>query len=130
MSEPTKIYIVTQGDYSDCRNIGVFTSREKAEAAGGDTVEEWLLDNVQGAPGHYDYFFLVMNRDGAVHSSQTTIPFGEIEDPCPVQQWPSGKNPLYGCWEFHVWATDLTHAIKIVNEQRAQLIAENKWGVE
>lgn len=130
MSEPTKIYIVTQGDYSDCRNIGVFTSREKAEAAGGDSIEEWLLDNVQGAPGHYDYFFIVMDRNGNVRSSRTTVPFGLQEDPSPVRQWPSGNNPDIGCWEFHAWATDMTHAIKIVNEQRVQLIAENKWGVE
>jgi len=27
----------------------------------------------------------------------------------------------------HVWATDEVHAIKIANEHRAQLIANNEW---
>lgn len=127
MNEPTKVYVVTQGEYSDCRNIGVFTSREKAVAAGGDSIEEWLLDNVTGAPGHYQYFSIIMDRDGNVRRSNTATPFGNSFPPEPIEQWPNRKNSEYGCYYFHEWGTDLMHAVKVANEKRARLIAEGKW---
>jgi len=135
MNEPTKVYVVTQGEYSDRRNIGVFTTREKADAAvtfADDNpcyVEEWILDNQSGAPGHYNYFFIVMDRAGNVRRSQTDTHFGLHKQPEMVRPYPMGNRDEQGCYYFHEYGTDLTQAIKIANEKRVQLIAENKWGV-
>lgn len=131
MNEPTKVYIVTVGQYSDRRNIGVFTTLEAANATGGD-VEEWLLDNVAGAPGHYSFFQVFMDRDGNVRLSRVVDYYGE--SPVNHRFIDSGWTiywgiEMCGCIECLVWAKDPTHAVKIVNERRAQLIAENKWGV-
>jgi hypothetical protein len=132
MNEPTKVYIVTQGDYSDCRNIGVFTTREAAEAVGGD-VEEWLLDNVAGAPGHYTYFSIFMDREGNTRYAAPMEYVGRNQSKhnfIPKEGWPIRRGiDMSDCLECEVWAKDILHAVKIVNEKRAQFIAENKWGV-
>lgn len=131
MKEPTKVYIVTEGKYSDRRNIGVFTTLDAANATGGD-VEEWFLDNIAGAPGHYSFFQIYMDREGNVRSSRVTEYYGK--PPANPHFIKSGWTIFWGiemrgCLECSVWAKDLIHAVKIVNERRAQLIAENKWGV-
>lgn len=58
MSEPKKVYVVTDGEYSDATQVGVFSSREEADAYVGDRgndfhdawwsgmyVEEFVLDD-------------------------------------------------------------------------------------
>jgi len=135
-----KVYIVTEGCYSDCRNIGVFTTREKADAAALATndsdahVEEWLLDNLYGAPSHYSVFEIIMDREGVTRSAKKKQYFGSWgldERFYPL----SGCNVAYGidvsgCLDCEVLAKDIAHAVKIVNERRTRLIAENKWGVK
>lgn len=131
MNEPTKVYIVTEGEYSDRRNIGVFTTLEAAKATGGD-VEEWILNNVAGAPGHCSLFQIYMDREGNVRSSQVEDYYGvSLVNPRFIASgWTNHCGiEMRGCMVCSVWAKDLIHAVKIVNERRAQLIAENKWGV-
>lgn len=130
MNEPIKIFVVSKGDYSDNHNIGVFSTREAAEAVNGDYIEEWLLDNVQDAPGHYSLFEVVMHREGAVRRSGLTESYMRADN--NPHFYSSGHCAAYlgdlsNCALFDVWAIDVNHAIKIVNEKRTQLIAEGKW---
>jgi hypothetical protein len=117
-----KVYVVTRGRYSDCSNFGVYSTRERAEAAGGE-IEEWILDNDPQRPGHFKCFHVVMDRDGNVWRANVTEYLGE--HPKPSRRGKRQEHP--GSYDFEVFGTDLEHAVKVVNEQRIQMIAENQW---
>jgi len=135
----TVVFIVTSGDYSDYGIDGVYSTRELAEAAIKHDeyearIEEFFLDNGSTDPNRYRVFTIHMQRDGSVSAS--------LEGGCSAptiasEDWSRHnvcEKPFRDAWttppgafSFCVTARDLQHAIKIVNEKRAQLIANNEW---
>ena len=128
------MFVLLVGDYSDCRVCGVFSSQEKAQAAKAKVeeadphelvvIESYYLDNNPMEPGSYSQFYVRMEKDGTTLEVRNTRRFPnqvEIED--SRGRLPEGAT--FRC--FDVCARDATHAIKIVNERRVQLIAANKW---
>lgn len=119
-----KVYLVTRGEYSDYRVMGVFDSKEKAEYAlkvyAADNIEEREMNALPDhTPGYYR-FGLEMDKDG---NTIWTYQRGHDDE-----DWEEEYYPLYEPWMFfHVLARDEEHAIKIVNEKRIRMLAENIW---
>jgi hypothetical protein len=143
-----KIYICTDGDYSDYHIEAVFSTREKAE--------EWLLSrtvklidpyaedwggpviptSVRGQIEEYDldapipetvvFDDVQMNYDGTVSSVSSHFYN-------PSSWMPNDHiNGTYGYAIFHVKRVnrdlpEKERAIKIANERRTRLIAEGIW---
>jgi len=140
----TEIYVVTEGEYSDYHIVGVYDDKALAEQAAdideGDvktyTVNEHADLISQGLKPYKVY----MDRDGNVDRDGNTG--GQ-----PRRVDVSGGTTVFHVWMARdligysrarggpiyrdvglrlratVWARDEQHAVKIVNEKRAQLIA-------
>ena len=118
-----KVYIVTEGEYSDYGIIGVFSTKDKAEKFveefGGD-IEEYGLD-ILCLMKNKKIYSVKMTKEGVA----TVI----LEDYCCIEDC---INKRYGFdnknMYFYCFAKDKPHAIKIANEWRTNLIANNQWG--
>ena len=67
----SKVYLVTDGDYSDYRVLGVYSSMEKAEHAkllyaADNDVEEYELDAVPESPPGLLAYVVIMELSGDV----------------------------------------------------------------
>lgn len=127
--EPTIVYLATKGSYSDYRVLGVFTTREKAQErldanktevyADDGSIEEFHLDQNGYLPGHLKFAHVRMSRNGETMEIKVE-PYGYLSEDSWFGDQKSER------W-FHMMARDTEHAIKIANERRTQLIADNKW---
>lgn len=119
-----KIYAVSNGSYSDYRIEGIYSTKEKAEEAhrlyaADNDIEEYELDAMPEHPPGMLRYYVKMNAAGNAEA--------KTKDASLMPKWkwsPYGDGESVG---FNVWASDETHAIKIANEIRAQLIARNQW---
>lgn len=125
------IYIVTSGEYSDYKIEAVFTDESVADDFAADgpdrQVEEWGVDDYRKRGDRRVGHYVAIARDGSVLDARA-LPFdGEpttFDGPCYNPEYFFTDRGLVG---LHVWARDEKHAIKIVNEKRTQLIANNEW---
>lgn len=112
------VWVVEDGDYSDYRVTGVFTSEENADLISdkfGGRVSEWNLDPcVDDINAGRKVFDVFMEKDGTVNKVNVSDDF-VIGVVSRFQGW------------FQMWARDKKHAVKIANEQRAQMIASGEW---
>ena len=120
--EKKEVYVVTRGWYSDYSIEAVFSSEKKAQLLvnilDDARIETYEIDSVEIKEGHRCYI-VRMKKDGTVvdvYQSRTSI------DDIAVS-FDLHKN----LWSFQ-FAKDEEHAIKIANERRAQIIANNMWG--
>jgi len=126
-----KAYIITAGAYSAYRILAVFSSSKLAQGPldgikkafpGEDVkIEEYALDvgvTQQGNPRGLMPFDVIMKQNGDTESVELSTDL--ISNKEPLLQYA-------GTILFNVLATDEKHAVKICNEQRAQLIANNEW---
>lgn len=131
-----KIWVIEQGEYSDYGVTGVYSSLENAEAVlkiinhsgysyNVGTIAEWELDpdmdNIKAGRKPYQ---ICMLEDGS-------LPY-EPEAVCGYYKEVSmGRAYIKGISEViisgDVWATDETHAIKIMNEKRVQAIVNGEF---
>jgi len=126
-----KVYIVTAGDYSDYHICAVFSTEKKAEkyieALGGSmNVEVLEVDPDLTATGYregYRAFAVWMQKDGTVDKVDYT--FLDSPKDTRIVSFASSGRFMVCC----VFARDEKHAVKIVNDKRRQLIAENRWGI-
>jgi len=120
-----KAFLVTEGAYSDYHVLGVFTTKEKAEAFADmfpegqrPDIEETSLDAIDGFPVGRLPYAVKFDREGNSTAKRT--------EPCRLDESciprGDGVHMLTSCW-----ATDETHAIKIANERRAMVIAGGLW---
>lgn len=136
MSETKSIWVVEEGDYSDYRVVGVFSSEANARqiaALTGGEVAEWPLDpNIAELNQGLHVYLVQMRKDGTVERRERMQNSGDCLTSIGVSIWRRSQAPAYGpntpdVMTAYVWATDETHAIKIVNEHRAEWIASGKW---
>jgi hypothetical protein len=128
------IYVVTTGEYSDYRLDSMYTKRELAQkyidkfhSCLEEPVDivEWTLDEMkQTINSNYNIFDVVMKKDGEVEKVE--IDNMKLEEFKADDIWFDGLDNIH----CKVKAKSEKHAIKIVNEKRAQLIALNKWGIK
>lgn len=135
---PATVWVVEEGEYSDYRVVGVFTSEANADLIAsrvGGTVAEWPLDPAVAELNQGLRVYAVqMQKDGTVDrcERQDLSAYG-IETAGSVTMWRRSQAPAYAgkgiadVMNANVWAADKTHAIKIVNEHRAEFIASGKW---
>lgn len=154
-----KIFIVTEGEYSDYHIEAIFSTKEAAEEyrqtycseygePGGGSVEEWEVDDpliYNGFPaglaawsvnmkenGDVDYAHLDGKPDADERPAYGTPYFFRDTFPSPAGlKCYIYHGPTFGAWylSMSVLARNKEHAIKIVNEKRTQLIAMNQWGI-
>lgn len=130
-----KVYIVTDGAYSDYGICGVFDDEALAEQfqelfAPRGQVEAWDLNPYEREiRADYRLYQVVIHRDGTVWSvgrhdedARYFVSRDEIE-PCLWLKLPEGH------LHTHVLAADEAHAVKVANERRvAYLAAEEHPG--
>lgn len=135
------IWVIEQGSYSDYHVVGVFSSKGKAQLIcdhlrseyDSPSIAEWPIDpGVEGLSHGYSSWLGEMLYDGAVERmverelSSDNLTGG-------LTLWKRASAPAYkgtnvpDCLHGTVLAKDRTHAIKIFNEKRTQLIALGKW---
>lgn len=130
-----KVHVITQGDYSDYHIVAVVSTEELRDEAikqftssydDADS-EEWEVDDIAGlVVGHYN-FNVLMDRNGNATTQREGISENKLEDYPDISWGSNGKMFHTGSYRFKVLATDEVHAVKIANERRIQLIADNKW---
>jgi len=133
MHMPTS-YIVMAGEYSDRHVCGVYTTKENADYAAdlfGGWVEEFVPDAIPDHPQGMICYHVSMRRDGEATTQKIGIEGMDIYGKGTFldQYFRKEDGTLTGVKEFTigVWARDEQHAVKIVNEKRAQIIAANEW---
>ena len=130
------VFALQDGDYSDYHVIGIYTTRSKAKVVQskfGGTIDEWPID-----PGYHAInaglttWLVLMLRDGTTeHIERWDVSGYDLAGSCKL--WRRSKALFYkgtntpDCLDATVWAKDEKHAIKIVNENRTQMIADGKW---
>lgn len=137
----SKVYIVTSGCYSDYGVEGVFSTRENAQkvvdlySPGSDFMGEWRIEEFEldrlmtFAERGKQLYSIEMEKDGTV--VKCNVEFREDLPPDEEFHYVSFKSfPCRLCLITHVIATSKEHAIKIANERRAFLIANNLWAEE
>lgn len=139
-SEMAKVFVVTEGCYSDYSIVAAFSTEAAADkfaALHPDyfMVEEFELDKSEYVDLTRPNFAVRMEKNGDVVEISVTDPTDEPDrpdNPCFRQSCarggrfyaePHGQYFLF----VVVRAKDKQHAIKIVNERRARYIAENIW---
>lgn len=130
------IWALEDGCYSDYHVIGIFTSKENAEVVQrhvGGTIAEWPLDPmVHELNKGYRCWLGEMLHDGTVERMVEWEISGYSMNNS-IYVWPRSTAPAYqgkhvqDCLHGTVLAKTRTHAIKIFNEKRAELIAANKF---
>lgn len=130
----SEMFIVTTGYYSDYRIVAVFDDRSIAETfckprQGQEsemTVEPFELnpDKIAIRAG-WTVYRVEMRRDGSLCDDIEIVP-EKLSKAGTGELWGS---PLdgYHYLEGYILAKNEQHAIKIINEQRAQRIALGKW---
>lgn len=130
------VWLIEDGNYSDYRVIGVFSTKSNAERIRdlvGGSVHPWELDPcIEALNQGHSMWVGEMRYDGSV----------ERMDPIEIQSyqmagersiWRRSTAPAYrgqnveDCLHGTVWAKDRQHAIKIFNEERVQYIASGEW---
>ena len=126
-----KIYAVVQGSYSDYHICALFDNKPLADkfilAFGNQRwdemkIEEYILNPVKMELNkNYRPFFVRMCKNGDVGECRLDdSSYGFLDE--ETYGFCMQKN-LYN----HCFARNTKHAIKITNELRTQLIANNKW---
>ena len=120
-----KVFLVTDGDYSDYRVISAFSKEEDANRYAemiGAGVEFFELDkiNLNNIPDGYKFWECTMLKNGDVKGCCKTEPPDDDRGLCR-------KTKYYDSITCSVLAVDDVHAIKITNEIRTRIIASGIW---
>jgi hypothetical protein len=121
-----KVYVITEGEYSGYGIVTVFSTEELAnkfvEMYPDTRIEEYILDyyeqRVRDGKKPYNVW---MFRDGTTQHCNETM-----NEPRGIEFHKVGLNGNIVV-DVTVFAKDEQHAVKIVNEKRAQLIASGEW---
>jgi len=126
-----KVYIVTEGYYSDYHIIGVFSTLHEAKkfhdlSPEYRTIEPYDLDEFCAPFGRYP-FTVWMEQDGSVIDVQSSDhDKGSWEPGIDDDAWHDHHMVL--C--FRMFAYDKQHAIKIASEQRAMALAQGRLSID
>ena len=142
----TEIYIVTKGSYSDYSICGIFTDKALAEEYAQQITDHWGEARVETktimtstdlpAPPGFRGYDIEMDIDGNcdIFKSETydveTKNDGYAETEYKINDDKKLDEYYTGRYNFYVLTDKGSEgAIKIANERRIRMIAENKWPV-
>lgn len=122
----SKVYIVNSGEYSDWNIDAAFSTLEKAKTYRDssdyfhDNIIEMEIDKPNDFPIGKKAYRVSFRKDGTCYCNSV--------EPEKVD---NKTNPTFhDMMVTTCWATDKKHAIKIANERRVQIIANNKWDTD
>ena len=127
----TKIYAVSRGCYSDYRVVALFSTESDAKLfveRHPDQFNEWndvevyeLDSNVEKLREGFSHFFVQMRRDGSTIACRIDT---SIRDRAPTAFSGDPSRPQTQWFNWYGLARDTAHAVKIANEHRLMLIAQ------
>lgn len=130
-----KIYVLTKGQYSDYHICGVFDNEELARgfvklfdgSLNKEEYDRYMIEEYEVNPFKmevgkgYNPYFVRMRKNGEAYKIRIAdSEFGFLDSN-------SFGFCMRGDLYNHCFARDEQHAVKITNELRVRLIAENKW---
>lgn len=126
------IYAVNRGSYSDYRIVALFTTKNKAKEYMKfvtddyyNDIEEYELNPkiVDLVKRGYSIWLILMLKDGTTELIERHN-FSRYES---YEDFQIRKRSIENCLQAKVIAKTEKQAIKITNEHRVQMIANNKW---
>lgn len=137
----TPVYLVTKGSYSDYSVYGIFADKELAEEYAAQISDRWDTAHVSPrtlmtssdlpSPPGFRAYNIVMDRDGNTQKvqSESCANEGDWYSLYDVEFENKKIKHVYTGRVNFVIKTDKGEegAIKIANERRIRLIAENEW---
>ena len=120
-----KVFAVTTGEYSAYCVEGIYSTLENAEKAhrmfaSENRIVEYEVDAIPDHPPGMLYYLVEMDVNGNTDRvKQCNV--------CEFHGWNGIPTPSGRYVGFDVWAKDETHAVKIANEKRIQLIASGEF---
>lgn len=138
MTEHKKIYIITAGKYSDYHIVGVAESKEVADellskynGLESPSIEEYKINSKNDILEiqNKNYYIVRMDREGNSDSEEWEGCYTDIDKEIELSYLGrfSKIHPNTPAMIMYVWANNLTHAVKIANEKRVQMIASGLW---
>ena len=146
MTTPTHVFILTAGEYSDYRIVGVFSTPERAakHAKGVERGEWWhdickvevhpLDPQVLPVPASASLYTVKMLRNGDTtnvkrwNNRPTGCDSEELNEVCLEHRMDRSVSPTV--LKVTRWARDRAHVVKIANDLRIQLVASGAWPEE
>lgn len=138
-----EVFALTSGDYSSYRVMAIYSTLEIAKQALAKygiknpedfNIETYVLDkNIEAILSDYKPFYILMLKDGTTERSEKASRSTDIINTFYLWDRPNApyfknQNPIPPkVLRADVWAKDIKHAIKITNEHRIKLIANNEW---
>ena len=122
----TKVYIITDGMYSDYHICSVFLDEKKAneiQKRFGGSIEIYNADEINEYLKHGDFYSISMDREGDTFKCDELTTWEKI-------YWPLYEpmiNIYTNSMAVVVHANDKKHAIKIANDIRSRSVASGKW---
>ena len=125
-----KVYIVTEGVYSDYHIVAVFSDKKLAENfvakyKGSKRYDEVRIEeyNLDVPPEKWDWIFVRMDREGNVLEYWSEVSTEPLE--------PNPSKPEFdieGNLILYVNTDSVEKAVKVANEVRARLLSMDLWG--
>ena len=127
----TKVYLLTQGSYSDYHIVAAYSTKERADAGLAKytrdsseytmaKLEEYELDSYIPIT---DYWISAILKDGTVSGAKRDVLY-----PSDTPRRKAGANFYQSGVEFYIPTDDKERAIKIALEKWTQIQAQNMWG--
>ena len=119
----SKIYIVTEGCYSDYHIVGVYDNPDLAEKAkqmsGGEIEEHAVNPHETELRNGMESWRIIMKQSGGVIRAARAEPKEDFS--------PGAAALPMGHMYCNCWAKSMEHAIKIASEKLATLLTEKAW---
>ena len=123
-----KVYMVTDGSYSDYRVLGIYSTKAKAEKAkvlfnADNDIDPIEMDATPEVPPGMLRWVVEIDRNGNVH----VVSRENCDYPMDrASVWkPFDSDVTY--LRAALWAKDEEHAVKVANEWRTRIVANNLW---
>lgn len=132
-----KVFVVTSGTYSDYSIDSIFTTIELAQSFidifkdewNTMEIEEWDLDpNKNHLNQKRKPYFLSINKNGDVSDLELSDNAYGFKQDMPQAEISYTRDLEW--MNIRCFADDENHAVKIAGEKRAQILANNSWGVK
>lgn len=141
-----KVYVVTRGEYSDYSIVAIFDNLEEAKKLVEEIKEQgsWSYPDIETYDlinkfPNLNSYTVQMDKEGntaaVIHQKEKHAHLGSIfhmfSRPC-AEKGQTVHRELAKIFKTekltgHVWAKNDVHAVKIVNERRTRILAENLW---
>ena len=126
-----KVYLVSDGEYSDYTILGIYSTQEKAEEAcvqyDAKYIEEWDVDVLPPHPPGELRWTVYMKDGGNVTKVQRSSASEKFKKLDSFRFSSEGLWPKTDGRCLTLWARDEDHAIKIASEKRREMIVSGEW---